>query len=193
MSIVSAIKGIGRISKMDRQQAIANFEKNAKHLVRLPFVTNREMEQLYGEEFSKTLEKLNRLGREEQVCLGCPSCCCAEHSCEFYDPQFNQCPVFDFRPVICRVHFCERFKIADRSIITELSETFLYGVHSLAASGSARSLFFDPPPFARVIPGLVASISPWVSKVRAGKITPQYGRRHIRQEVSRYRCNCSLP
>ena len=178
---------------MDRQQAIASFEKNAKNLVRLPFVENREMEQLYGEEFARTLEKLNRLGREEQVCLDCPICCCAEHSCEFYAPQFNQCPIFDFRPVICRVHFCERFKIADKSIITEVSEIFLYGTHILAASGSARSIYFNPPPFAEAIPGLISSISPWVSKVRAGKINSQYGRRGIHREVSEYRCDCDLP
>lgn len=155
-------------------------------LPRLPFVTDLEVKELYGEEVAATLGELERINQKGGICQQCDSNCCQKYGCEFYAPQFSQCPIHDLRPVICRFHFCEKFQIAGRSIIKELSEIFLYSLSVAAANGSRRVIFFNSPPFADVSPKLVEVISPLVNGVQLGKLKPRYGQRRIRQEVMKY-------
>ncbi len=171
---------------MNQEKAINTFVERVESLRNLPLVTDLEMKELCGEEVATALEKLKRLSWEEQLCLQCDGSCCRERGCEFYAPQFGQCPIFDLRPVICRFHFCERFQVAGGSIIEELSEIFLYSIHAAGAHGSNRVRFFDPPPFNKVSPQLIEAISPSVNAVRAGGLNPEDGRRRIRQQVKKY-------
>jgi hypothetical protein len=172
--------------RLDRDGAIANFMENVDHLTRLPFVTDLEIEELYGEEVAAALGDLERINQEKRICQQCDSNCCRDHGCEFYAPQFSQCPIHDLRPPICRFHFCEQFRIADRPTITELSEIFLYSLSVAAANGSGSVKFFKPPPFATVSPELIEIIKPLVNGVQSGNLKPGYGRRRVRQEVIKY-------
>lgn len=171
---------------MDRDTAIASFIEHVGHLTRLPFVTDPEIKELYGEEVAAALGELERINQEKMICQQCDSNCCQTHGCEFYAPQFSQCPIHDLRPAICRFHFCEKFQIAGRSSIKELSEIFLYSLSVAAANGSGSVKFFNPPPFAGVLPGLIETIKPLVNGVQSGKLKPRYGQRRIRQEVMKY-------
>ena len=172
---------------MDRENAIANFIECVDYLPCLPFLTDLEMKKLFGEEVVAALGELEDFNREEMICQHCDSNCCQKRSCEFYAPQFSQCPIHDLRPAICRFHFCEKFQSADSSIIKELSEIFLYSLSVAAAGGSRKVVFFNPPPFANVLHKLIEAISPLVNEVRLGRLKPGYGQRRIRQEVMRYR------
>lgn len=176
-----------RSNKLDKEKAIANFVERVESLCRLPLVTNLEMRELYGEEVAAALEELERFNQAEKICQQCDGDCCHKFSCEFYAPQFSQCPIHDLRPAICRFHFCEKFQGAGSLTIKELSEIFLSSLSFAAASGSRRVGFFDLPPFAEVSHELVEAISPWVNAVRLGRLNPGYGQRRIRQEAMKYR------
>jgi hypothetical protein len=171
---------------VDQEKAINRFVEHVEDLPNLPLVTDLEMKELYGEEVATALEKMNRLIWEKQLCLQCDSICCQEYGCEFYAPQFGQCPIFDLRPIVCRFHFCEKFQVVGGSTIKELSEIFLYSIHAAGRCGSTRGRFFDPPPLGKVAPQLVESISPWVNAVRTGRLNHRDGRKRVREQVTQY-------
>lgn len=171
---------------MDRNAAITSFMEHIESLSGLPFITDLEIKEIYGQEVASALEGLERISQEEQICQQCDINCCREHGCELYAPQFNRCPVHDFRPAICRFHFCQKFQNSGRPFIEELSEIFLYSLSTAAANGSDRVKFFNPPPFAEVVPELIEIIGPLVKGVRSGSIEPGYCRRRILEEVLKY-------
>ena len=98
-----------RSNRVDQENAINRFVEHVEDLPNLSLVTDLEMKELYGEELATTLDKMNRLIWEKPLCLQCDSICCQEYGCEFYAPQFVQCPIFDLRSAVCRFHFCEKF------------------------------------------------------------------------------------
>jgi hypothetical protein len=171
---------------MDRDTAIDCFIEHVDHLKRSPFVTNQEIKELYGEEVAAALRGLERINQEEMICQQCDSNCCQEHGCEFYAPQFSRCPIHDFRPAICRFHFCEKFQTVAGSTVKDLSEIFLYSLSTASANGSSSVKFFNPPPFADISPELIKIIKPLITQVHSGKLKPGYGQRRIRQEVKKY-------
>jgi len=178
-------------TQLYREETIDNFRERVQKLHSLPFITNVEVRALYGEKVAATLEKLERLNRKKMICHRCDTNCCQEHGCEFYASQFNQCPIYEFRPAICRFHFCDKFRIAVsckiKELIKELSEIFLYSLSVAAKGGSNRVVFFNPPPFVKVSPELIKTISPLVKGVQLGKIPPEYAEKCINQQIIRYR------
>jgi len=172
---------------LDREKAMVNFVERLEYLCGLPLVTDLEMRELYGEEVVAALEKLDRFNHEEKICQQCDGNCCHKFSCEFYAPQFRQCPIHDLRPAICRFHFCEKFQVVGSSTIKELSEIFLYSLSTAAAAGSRRVGFFDAPPFAEVSRELIEATSPIANAVRLGRLNPECGQRRIHQEAVKYR------
>jgi hypothetical protein len=109
---------------LDRDTAISSFVEHMDRLSRLPFVTEQEIKELYGEEVAVALGELEGINQEEKICQQCDNNCCREHGCEFYAPQFSRCPIHDLRPAICRFHFCENFQIVAGSTVKDLSEIF---------------------------------------------------------------------
>jgi hypothetical protein len=175
-----------REDRLNRDAAITNFIEHVDHLASLPFITDQEVERLYGEEVAAALGELERINLAEKICRRCESNCCQTHGCEFYAGQFRQCPIHDLRPAICRFHFCEKFHAAAAPNVEELSEIFLYSLSTASASGSQAVKFFNPPPFAGAVPGLVETVTPAVEKVRSGKLKPGCGQRRVREEVMKY-------
>lgn len=171
---------------MNRDAAIASFVEHVEHLTRLPFFTAQEIQKVYGDEVAAALSELECISHEEQICQQCEANCCKEHDCELYAPHFSQCPIYDFRPAICRFHFCDKFQNSSRPIIKELSEIFLYTLSTAAANGSASVKYFNPPPFGTIAPELIQRIKPLIEGVQAGNLKPEYCQRHIQEEVLKY-------
>jgi hypothetical protein len=156
-----------------------------RQLPSLPFIADQEFEELYGEEVALAFRDIENLNQAEMICGKCDGTCCQKHGCEFYTPQFSQCPIHDLRPAICRFHFCEKFRTVGGSTIKDLSEIFLYSL-SAAATGSRNVKFFNPPPFTGILPGLIEIIQPMVNGARSGELKPEDAQRCIRKEVMKY-------
>ena len=174
---------------MNKQQAIETFLDRLEKLTRLPLITDAEMNGLFGEEVAALLAELNRYNREEQVCQNCENRCCQAISCEFYVPEFDQCPIYDFRPAVCRLHFCHRFHIADNSVMKDLADIFFDSLVAADRHGSNRVRLFDSPPLAICSPDFIAATSPWLDKVREGTLNHEEAAELIRQEAEKYRIN----
>ncbi|MBI2836583.1 MAG: hypothetical protein HYX85_02695 [Chloroflexi bacterium] len=172
---------------MDKQKAIASFLKHLPRLSRLPLISDEEMAELYGGEVAAVLRETERFDSSEWVCARCERRCCPAVRCELYAPQFTRCPVHDFRPVICRLHFCNRFPIAASPLMRELDDIFFESLLSARQIGIEAARLFDCPPFGQLAPGLVASIGPLVQAVRCGELPPDEAEQLIRQEASQYR------
>ncbi len=172
---------------MDRGKAIACFLNHFEQLTRLPLITDQEMKDLYGGEVESAIRELDRINREKHICMNCDENCCQRYGCEFFAPQLGWCPVFDMRPVICRIHFCQRFHSAACTTILELYDIFLDSLDIAAKAGSTKVGLFEIPPFAAFAPQLIDVIAPTVKAVKEGNLDPQKGRRQIGLDAMRYR------
>jgi hypothetical protein len=171
---------------IDREKAKNKFLENVGRLSYLPFVTDSEMDGLFGEDVSVALMKLDHYNRREQICVRCESRCCQATGCEFYAVQFTKCPIHDLRPAFCRLHFCSRFQPAMGSLTAELSEIFLDNLSVAEHDGCAAVQLFDSPPFARHTPYLINVTSLLVNAVREGRLDPQYAEVEIHQDAEKY-------
>lgn len=178
------------VNPMNKEKAIGNFLERVEQLSHLPLITNLDMDNLFGEEVTAVLAELSRLDREEQICLHCQNRCCQTSSCELYATRFSQCPIHDFRPLVCRLHFCHRFHLADSSLVKELGDIFFDSLLAADRAGSTRVRFFDTPPLATSAPELIAVTSPWVNAVREGSLNPEYASKLVRQEAEKYGIEC---
>ena len=157
---------------MDKAKAVQIFLERVEQLTRLPFITNAEMESLYGKEVATALDGLARLEEKQGLCRQCQSRCCPAVKCELYAPQFDRCPIYDLRPATCRLHYCHRFFEKDDTLLKDLSDVFFDGLLAAESRGSDKVRLFDTPPLARCSPALVETSSPWVDAVRAGTLAP---------------------
>jgi len=175
-----------RASAMNKEKVVACFLEHVEQLSRLPLITDSEMDELYGQEVAAAVAEMDRVNREEQVCLQCQSRCCPVCGCELYAPQFGQCPIYDFRPVLCRLHFCHRFNTAGRSVIVELGDIFFDSLLAAEQAGSDKVRLFESPPLARHAAGLTTAAAPLVDAVRKGSLDPEYARKLINQKAEKY-------
>jgi len=171
---------------VDKKKAIASFLDHLNQLIRPPLISDEEMKKLFGDEIEQSLKELDGLNREKQICLRCEKNCCQQYNCEFYAPQLKWCPIFDLRPALCRLHFCEKFRTANGAIIEELSDIYIQSLSFAAQNESARVKFFDIPPFGNCAPQLIGAVSPLVQAVKEGKLDPDTGRQQIRTEAIKY-------
>lgn len=172
---------------MDKKRAIENFLEHVEYLDRLPLITDGEMDGLFGEEVSAAVAGLNNYNQAKEICMNCESRCCQATGCELYAAQFERCPIHDFRPVVCRLHFCHRFYDAGSSLLKELGDIFFDSLLAADRDGSTKVRLFDSPPLARCSPDLIAVTSPWVEAVREGSLSPEYAGELIRREAEKYR------
>jgi hypothetical protein len=171
---------------MNKKKAIASFLEYVEQLSRLPLITDSEMHRLFGEEVTTAVAEIDRVNREEQICLLCQSRCCLACGCELYAPEFRQCPIYEFRPVLCRLHFCHRFNSAGRSVVVELGDIFFDSLLAAEKAGIARVKLFESPPLARHTPGFIKTTASWVDAVRKGSLSPEYARKLICLEAEKY-------
>lgn len=172
---------------MDKEKAISSFQYRTSGFAQLLLVTDAEVEELFGEEVARAVTELDTFNHKEGVCLSCQGKCCREIGCEFYAPAFDGCPIHQFRPIACRLHFCNHFDAADRSLVVELRDVFFGSFMTLDVCPDARLRALDGPPFASVAPELAAACSSSVERVRQGTLRPEEAEKLIRREVEKYR------
>ncbi|MFC1954311.1 hypothetical protein ACFLVZ_00605 [Chloroflexota bacterium] len=171
---------------MNKESAINSFVKYAEQLSSLPLITHSEMNELFGIEVTATLAKLNHYGKERQICLRCKSRCCLIARCEFYSPKFDNCPIHDLRPVVCRLHFCQQFQAEYHSLVKELGDIFFDSLITAERRGCTIMRMFDNPPLKESCPDLVKAVSPWIMEVQEGTLDPNYAEILIQGEVNKY-------
>jgi len=120
----SAGQADGETDMLNREKALRSFLGHIDSLTRLPLITDSEMSSLFGEEVVAAIEQLDRYNQAESLCSNCESRCCLACRCELYAPEFGCCPIHEYRPVLCRLHFCNTFSETDNSTIVELGDIF---------------------------------------------------------------------
>lgn len=172
---------------MNKEKAISNFLTRSHQFGQLLFVTDEELGRLFGEELTATVTRLEQYDNQESECLKCRGSCCLDIGCELYLPQFGRCPIRDFRPIPCRLHFCHHFDPMDRSLVLELRDVFL-GIFTFAEShNSAIFGLLDTPPLARSSAEFVTAVSPSVMAIENGSLDLERGEELLRQAVADYR------
>jgi hypothetical protein len=180
-------KTVRMSSQIDKDKAIESFLRHAGELVHLSLVTDSGLLKLYGEEVVTAIAELERSDREGDVCLRCGGQCCRDIGCELYAPQFHQCPIYEFRPIACRLHFCHRFDAADRSLVLSLRDIFLDSLTAVESRTGEAFTALDSPPLAGYLPEFVAAVVPRIDEVRCGLLSPEYARRLILKEARKCR------
>jgi hypothetical protein len=172
---------------VNKQKAIDSFLTHLGGLSRLPLITDSEMESLYGEEVAEALARLGRLNRQESICFKCASKCCHLVHCEFFVPSLSQCPVYSFRPVLCRMHFCHLFAGVDENSVIGLGDIFLESLSSAEILDKKKSSLLDSPSFTHPAPRLVASILPVIKGLRERSLEEKIALETIHDMAASYR------
>lgn len=174
-------------SVMNKAKSIQTFLERVEQLTRLPLITDAEMNTLYGGEVTAALDGLAHLNEKEQFCQNCQTRCCPAVKCELYASQFNHCPIYEFRPPICRLHYCHRFFANGDTLLKELSDIFFDSLLTAERLSSSKVRLFDCPPLTICCPDLVTATAQWMNSARDGTLDPEEGIRLIRQEAEKYR------
>ncbi|RLC91140.1 MAG: hypothetical protein DRI39_10720 [Chloroflexi bacterium] len=172
---------------MDKGKAIGTFLAHVDRHGQLLLLTDAEMEELFGREVASILAELERFSQEENVCSGCGGDCCRDIGCELYAPGFDRCPIYQVRPIVCRLHFCHRFDGAYKSMVIELRDIFLGCFRAVELWNGAYLKWLDVPPLAGAAPELVGGLSVWVEGVRKGTLEPGQAVGLIRRQAEEYR------
>ena len=172
---------------IDKEKAVSRFLERVDWLDRLPLITDAEMDDLFGDEVAAALAELDRRNQEEELCLHCDSRCCLACRCELYVPRFSRCPIQGLRPVLCRLHFCDRFRVAGSSLMDDLGDIFFESLLAADREGDPRVRLFEAPPLVGSAPDLIAVVSPWVKAVREGTLAPRYAGKAVHREAKKHR------
>jgi hypothetical protein len=173
--------GIERHLDVDR--AVNRFLKHFESLSRLPLVSDAEMDGLYGEEVSEGLAELECYNQQEKLCQDCRSRCCQLVDCELYAPDLSRCPIYSFRPALCRMHFCQKFVPRYSALVKETGDVFLEGLLAAEKINGRRASLFDSPPLGKLVPHLVAVVLSQISAIRENRLDEASALRKIQAEV----------
>jgi hypothetical protein len=153
----------------DIGKEVESFLSGYGHLVRLPLISDTEAESLFSAQFLRTLEQLRQYDQAERICSGCAGLCCGTIHCEVYDPAFGTCPIFSLRPLLCRLHFCNKFDNY-REEVKIVGDIFLEGLLEIEKRGSCKAKLFDSPPLAPADPAMAGKIIPLMTAFREGRL-----------------------
>ena len=95
----------------DIKTEVERFLNGYDRLVRLPLISDAEVEALFSPVLLKTLANLRQYDQAEGICASCSDRCCTLIHCEIYDPALGVCPAFNLRPLLCRMHYCHKFEV----------------------------------------------------------------------------------
>jgi hypothetical protein len=161
---------MGKDQRLDVSSAVSNFLKNFESLSCLPLITDAEMSRLFGEEVTLAIAELEVFNRKEQLCRRCTNRCCQLVNCELYSHKFSGCPIYDFRPLLCRMHFCRNFPPECSASIRDLGDIFLDSLISIERRDNKKARLFDSPSFKNCAPELAAKITPLINVFEAGSL-----------------------
>jgi hypothetical protein len=159
---------MGQGQHLDIGRAVGNFLKNFESLSRLPLITDAEMDHLFGEEVNSSITELEFLNQKEQLCRECTNRCCQLVHCEFYSYKFSRCPIYDFRPLLCRMHYCYNFPSEYRDLVKDLGDIFLDSLISIERPGNRNARLFDCPSFKSCAPELTKKVTSLIKLFEAG-------------------------
>jgi Fe-S-cluster containining protein len=161
---------MGKDRRLDVSRAVSNFLRKFESLSRLPLITDTEMDRLFGEEVNLAIAELEFFNRKENFCRCCTSRCCQIVNCEIYSSKFSRCPIYDFRPLLCRMHFCHKFPPEYSDSIRDLGDIFLDSLVSIERRDNKKARLFDSPSFKNCAPELAAKITPLIKAFEAGSL-----------------------
>jgi hypothetical protein len=171
-------------SHLDVKEAVQRFLSQFERLSRLPFIADSEMEQLYGQEVTRGLAELNRFNQEKRICRNCQDRCCRLVDCELYSEAFSGCPVYPYRPVLCRMHFCNKFALEYPFLVKDLGDIFLDGLLAAQSINNRRVELLDSPPLSRFVPDLIAELKDKVTEVKENRLSEAAALEMIQSVIS---------
>jgi hypothetical protein len=169
----------------DINLAVSNFLRHFESLSRLPLVTNAEMDSLFGEEVAAALQELGLYGRQEGLCRTCRSRCCLLVDCELYEAGFSRCSIHDFRPVLCRMHFCNKFAPVYRELVKTVGDIFLESLLAGEHLDPAKTKMLDSPPLRNLAPDLVDRIGRLIKAFDEGFLDEPAALKSITAEIEK--------
>ncbi len=172
---------------LDETRAIATFLDRIGRFSQAALLTDYEVQDLFGRQEIEVMAAFDSYGREKGLCASCGGECCRNIGCEVYSPLFQECPIKDTRPLLCRFHFCHRFDEMDKNLVIALRDVFMacYTADQISRGTIARSM--SVPPLESGCSILVANVEPIMESVRSGALDPREGARQVRAEAERYR------
>ena len=182
---------------MDRQTE--NLWHGIEQLPHLPFVTDAELEENLDPQIVQALRLLDGLNQAQRICHQCGGKCCREMGCELFAAELGCCPIADYRPLICRFQFCEKFGSEHETLIKWLRDLFVSATsHGQAGSREVAALELGllllqacrgPEDHC---PQLIENMRQITDLARSGAISWQQARGQLIREVEVYRSR-SLP
>jgi hypothetical protein len=151
---------------LDIEEAVQGFLRNYESLVRLPLISDSEMSRLFGEGVASALAELGIFNQEEQLCLHCGGACCRLVRCELYLPEMGCCPLHQYRPVLCRMHFCTKYARTYPWLVKEIGDIYLESLITAEKAGCKTIPLFDCPPLKKAAPGMVELVSRSLAELR---------------------------
>lgn len=176
-----------RLRHLNLDRAVSRFLKRVESLSRLPLITDAEMLDLYGEEVTVSAGELAKYNREAGICSNCAKRCCLMVRCELYDTRFSRCPIHNYRPAICRMHFCEKFAVDDPSFIREFADVYINSLLEAKLENSRKVDLFDSPPLSRYAPELVTAVTPWLDEFKESRLDEASALQRIQEEAEKFR------
>jgi hypothetical protein len=169
---------------LDTKKAVQCFLGHFESLSRLPFIADSEMEQLFGQEVRYGLIELDHLDSQKQFCRNCRNRCCRLVDCEIYSEDLSSCPVYHFRPVLCRMHYCNAFALELPLLIRELGDIYLDSLLAAQLIDGRKALLLDSPPLHPHSPDLIRQIN---TKLTESKFDLSTASSLIQSAVKKYR------
>ncbi len=171
----------------DIAHEVACFLSGYDRLVRLPLISDAEVEGLFSADLLQTLEHLSQYNQAERICSTCSARCCGLIKCELYDPSFGFCPAFNLRPLLCRMHYCRKFTPAYQKEVKVIGDIFLESLLAAERQGSLKARLFDSPPLVLAAPALAEIISPLIVAFRKGNLNEKATLLAIQAKAMEYR------
>jgi hypothetical protein len=178
---------MGTIQLPDISLAVSNFLKHFESLLRLPFITDAEMDVLFGAEVTAALKELDLYNQKEKLCHECHSRCCLLVKCEFYLPGFSRCPVYAFRPLLCRMHYCNKFAPVYKELVKTAGDIFLESLLAGEAINPRKIALLDSPPLGKLVTELVTAVKIHLTAFEESRLDEESALNAITLELERYR------
>jgi hypothetical protein len=167
----------------DIQTAVDRFLAGFPLLRFLPFLSDREAADLYGPEVNAAVAEMEKYNLEQRVCEECRDRCCLLVKCELYDTRFTRCLVENYRPALCRLHYCDKYNGEYTSLARRLGDIFLEVLLAAQKIDRGRVDLFDCPAFKPLVPQLTARIGLILDDLRLGQVIETEALLMIKQEI----------
>ncbi len=171
---------------LDVNKAVNNFLQYFERLSRLPLITDDEMHQLFGEDVKLALAELDCYNRQDKLCARCVSRCCLLVDCELYSPDLKTCPIHSYRPLICRMHFCNQFALVYPVLVKEIGDVFLESLLVAESRDKQKAQLLDSPPLGKYIPKLLASVTSLINVFKKGRLDEAPVLKLIQEELDKH-------